>query len=680
MHPILARFRDPKRGTEFDTIAAGNRHAASILLYSQTQEIASNIGTARRAVDDKKFTVYDLPKAGQLAKLNLKIVPGSWRDVMLNERTQYRADMATWKAVIKGTFILALSMLAAAPTGGGSLAALGVLLLDAAAIYEGIDKYRTGKAAGKSSLDPRLSLSADDPSFVWVVVDCVAAGVDAAQLVGILRQAKRLRDLARLQEAGRISAETRELSEVLNQVGRKGGLKYSLGDRIVKEAASIEAAVTSGAHAGALGSATLESLAKRMGTTVEIEAGLKNEIRVHYRVDDVTKHVHVTGIKVGIEATVADVLLHADTVKLLERYNGAVGKIRRLWDDLKKAFGGRGSSPFPPGSEAYNSWHELQKLPEIIDARRARLGKGTLSAQADSALREDIQFLENEYAHHKDVVDRVVLERGEDFIAKRGNVTAKELKQAKYPPPPSKDYYYVRSPKGSDKQFYLRRVSTKKADPLRVEFDADGMPTGKFVAGEWTRAEKAEQLIKSWDKTKQQAFQKVRDEAILNYGNEMLDVVPLKGIVKTDVTIGHFVKDAQRKTIERAFAKAFKAEGVRNPTGQARLIVNEMLSHPVSYIKGTDQLRAFNYRAYFLKGAEAQGDLHHWLPLYLGGDHRALIDMIPDAHKALHGVIDNLEKFEGLIVAPGMLRSKNLKFPEGAAILFKNGSVDLVPL
>ena len=147
MHPILARFRDPKRGTEFDTIAAGNRHAASIPLYSEAREIASNIAKAKQAVDDKKFTVYDLPKAGQLAKLKLKIVPGSWRDVMLNETTQFRADMDKWKAVIKVAFTLALSMLAAAPTGGGSLAALGVLMLDAAAIYEGIDKYRTGKAA-----------------------------------------------------------------------------------------------------------------------------------------------------------------------------------------------------------------------------------------------------------------------------------------------------------------------------------------------------------------------------------------------------------------------------------------------------------------------------------------------------------------------------------------------------
>src|SRR6185436_18250366 len=240
MHPILGQFRDPKRGNDFDAIAANNRRATSALLYAEAKEIASNIAKAKEAVDDKKFTVYDLPKAGQVAKLKLKIVPGSWRDVMLNETTQYRADMARWKAVLKGVFTLGLSILAAGPTGGGSLAALGVLLLDAAAIYEGIDKYRTGKAAGKSSLDPRLSLSNDDPSFAWVVLDCVAAGIDAAQLVGLLRQAKRLRDLARAEKLGTVAPETVELRAILNDLGRKGRLKYlpgdELGDRIVKEA------------------------------------------------------------------------------------------------------------------------------------------------------------------------------------------------------------------------------------------------------------------------------------------------------------------------------------------------------------------------------------------------------------------------------------------------------------
>jgi hypothetical protein len=682
-HPILARFRD-KRYTDFTKLAAGDRQFQGGMLFGEAQEIATNIAKAKQALDDKKFSVYDLPKAAQIAKLKLQVVPGSWRDVALNEQTQWRADMAQWKAVLKTVFVVSISLLAAAPTAGGSLLQIGVLMLDAEAIYEGIDKYRTGKAAGKSSLDPRLSLSDADPSFAWVVIDCVAAGIDAAQLVGMLRQAKRLRDLAGHQEVGTISAEARELSEVLNQLGDKGGLKYKLGNRILKEGAGIEAAALGGAHAGALGKAHLEDVAKRLGTTVEIEAGLGSEIRVHFRVDEATKHVHVTGIRVGVDASVADILLHKNTIKLLERYNGAVGKVRGLWDDFKKLFGGRGSVPFPPGSEAFNSWHEVGKLPEIIDARRARLGakgKGTLSAEADAALREDIQFLENEYAYHKNVIDRLVLEKGEDFVAKGGNVTAAELKKHGYPPPPSKDYYYVRSPAGSDQPFYLRRVTTKSgAPPKRVEF-VNGKPTGKFIEGEWTRAEKAERLVQSWDKPKQKAFEKLKQDSIANYGKELHDVVPIKGIATTERMIGDFVDDAARDAIERAFAKSLKSQGVKNPVGQARLMVNEMLSHRITVIKGTDQLRAFNYRAQFLKGADPQGDLHHWLPLYLGGHHRALIDMMPEAHQALHGVIDKLEGFADLTLAPGAMRgNKALSFQEGAAILFKNGSVELVPL
>jgi hypothetical protein len=677
--PFLAGYKEG-RDKDFAKLGDSNDpNQPMAMIYDETAEVLKNIAKAEEGLANGKFKVWSMAKLANMTKARLQIVPGTWRDKLIEEETHNRAVHDTWTGIFTGILTMGLALLSAAPSGGASIGAgIAVLALDAKAIYEGIEKYQYGKAAGKSSLDPAQSLTNEDPSLAWVVVDCVAAGLDAGQLVGTFKRAVKLRALAKA--ATESSPEVHELRDALNQIGRKHGLSYDLGEKVLRgsAAAGVETAAREGSTLGKLTRPEIEALGKKVGATVQIEEGLGAEIRVHYRIDKVTRAIEVVGIKAGEHANVGEILLHEGTVQLLERYNGTVGKIRRLWDDFKKMFGARGSVPFPPGSEAFNSWHELQKLPAIIEARQARLGSGVLAHDAEAALREDTAFLENELEHHKGIVEQASLEEGADFVASADKAN-KEAIAAGYPKPKSKAYYYVRSGKGAKNEFYLRRVSVKDAEPLRAEV-VNGVPTGRFVKGELSRGEKAEELIKSWAEPTQKAFDAAKADAITKYGKELYDVVPVKGIAETDIKVGELLDRAATVEIERAFRKSLLAKGVENASAKARAMVEELADHQIRVIKGTDQLRAFGYRAAHLKGAEAVGDLHHWLPLYLGGDHRALVDMIADEHTALHRVMDSLEA-AGVTLAPGSIHSApGLNFTEGAAILFTNGAIDFVHL
>jgi hypothetical protein len=676
--PILTSFKDGGDKDFAKLSATDDPKQPLAMLYDKTDEVLKNIATAEEGLASGKYRVWSMAKVANMTKVKLQIVPGSWRDKMIDEEIHNRTVHDTFVGIFTGILTMGLALISAAPTGGASVVAgIAVLALDAKAIYEGIEKYKYGKAAGKSSLDPAQSLTNEDPSLAWVVVDCVAAGFDAAQLVGTFRRAVKLRAIAK---AAQSSPEVHELRDALNQLGRKHGLAYDLGDKVLKGggAAAVETAAREGTTLGKLARTEVEELGKKVGTSVKIEEGLGAEIRVHYRIDKVTRAVEVVGIKAGEHANVAEILLHQGTVKLLERYNGTLGKIRKLWDDFRKMFGGRGSAPFPPGSEAFNSWHELQKLPGIIEARQARLGSGVLARDAQNALVEDVAFLENELAHHKSVVESASLEEGADFIASADSAN-KEAMKAGFPKPPSKKYYYVHAPDKAKVPFYLRRVAVEAAPPLRAEI-VNGVPTGKFIEGELSRAEKAEELIKSWSKKTQGAFENAKAEAKLKYGKELYDVVPVKGIAATETKIGDLLDRAATVEIERAFRKSLIAKGVENASAKARAMVEQLAEHQITVIKGTDQLRAFGYRAAHLKGAEAIGDLHHWLPLYLGGDHRAIIDMVIEEHGALHRVMDGLEA-AGFTLAPSSIQAAHgLNFTEGAAILFTNGAIDFVHL
>jgi len=103
----------------------------------------------------------------------------------------------------------------------------------------------------------------------------------------------------------------------------------------------------------------LPELSQRFGVPVEIDHALRDGIELHY-VLEAHRNVRPTVLRVGPSALIDDILVHGNVVARITRYNGALGKLRKLWDRLV-ALVKRTGQPFPEGSEAWKAYHELAK-------------------------------------------------------------------------------------------------------------------------------------------------------------------------------------------------------------------------------------------------------------------------------------------------------------------------------
>jgi hypothetical protein len=105
-----------------------------------------------------------------------------------------------------------------------------------------------------------------------------------------------------------------------------------------------------------------------------------------------------------------------------------------------------------------------------------------------------------------------------------------------------------------------------------------------------------------------------------------------------------------------------------------------LLAKSITIIQGTDQLREFGYRAHFIKTVgTATGeleDLHHMVPLYLGGDHTIanLMNVQHDVHTKLHTLIDKL-KLGDTYLTPANMQNLSVSFAQGAAVIDKTTGV-----
>ncbi len=242
-------------------------------------------------------------------------------------------------------------------------------------------------------------------------------------------------------------------------------------------------------------------------------------------------------------------------------------------------------------------------------------------------------------------------------------------------------YYYRLDKEGNP--LLVRKVGAN-ASPLRADLNPEGTFKAFSPGGELTRAEEAERIVQGFTKENKTEFEtlKTAEEA---KGNK---VVPIKGLAASDKTIGELTKGTAFR--ERLFDILFEAltnKGEKNAVAMANEAADALMSRKITVVQGTDQLRAFGYRGNFLSATgQAAGevdDLHHLIPLYLGGDHRIknLIDVSESLHRQLHELIEGVKFGEGVTLAPGSIqRAADLNFKQGAAILHPDGSVELRPL
>lgn len=601
------------------------------------------------------------------------------RKVIVETKAKYVKEKKV-AAIVRTVLSVGFSIAAAFTTGGVSLfftaGAFGLGVYDA---IEATDQYHFDKPASNVGED-KYGGMAEDPSLGWLVVAWVGVGLDALDVAKAVKVVGQGGDVAK---AAKVAAASKS--------GKALGLAE--GDLVTK----LRAVAGDVDGATKFSEAHRAVVAGRFGANIDIDPKLVGDVRVLYDVEKGTGRVTVKGVKVGPEATLAEVLAHERLIGLMRRYDGISGKIREYWDKLLSIMGKSPSdaNPFPPGSQAYDSWLELKKLPELVEARLLKYGDGAkdgIKGANESALKADLDFLDNELKRHQKFVDEIALEKGAGFIAKTGDSSRAAVKVG-YPLPPDiktieeieKSAYFYKVSDQGDGTFTLSRKVDSTAPSLRPELGPGGKPTGKFISGELSRAEEAIEIVKKFPEPKQKKFEalKLAEEA---KGNK---VVPIEGMATTDQTILQLTKefgpaDFKAKVYEIVL-EALTRKGDPDAVAKATKATKDLLDHPIIVVQGTDQLRAHGYRAAYLrsskKAAEEVDDLHHMVPLYLGGDHTKLVDLHADLHRRLHELVEGVKWDKaGTSLAPHSIQKAELNFKQGAAILHPDGTVSYNPL
>jgi hypothetical protein len=687
-YPMLGRYQDPD---DLDTFIKETKSGRVDSLERDANQVVRDVYTTRSNIMTGDLNLWTVPSVVYSTMVGLGIDPDGKQGTWIKNKASKQKSKEQFLSIALAVFSIGFGIAAAVFTGGASLAfaagAFGVGMVDAIRTTE---QHFVTNAATNTDVDTPESMLPQEAKehWGWLIVAWAGVALDFA-------------DLAKAAKAGKVGSEIAEVAK---------------GSKTVDEAAQVLAAgnpkllarlrKAAGVHkvTDPVSADMLKQLEPQVGARIEIDPktlGNSGEVRVNLKkVDD---GLVVTGITVGARATVGDVLLHAETVRLLKRYNGTVGKLRELWDRFRSFAKLSGDQVVPPAgwaknSQAYLSWYEVKKLQDIIDVKRAQLQelmkKGAPQAQQD-ALRRDLAFLDNEYGIHKQVVDQAASEAaGELFVAMgEGTKAAMNgplgLRLPDFPHVgPSADpkvlqdaleqsaYYYRRQGGG----FVLARKANKGGKALQPEI-VDGKWTGKFIedADKMTRLEREAALVGSWPEELRDAYKALGDA---HKGK----LVPVQGVAASGTSIGKldpdFV-DECAQILTPAYTRLLGGDTVAG-AAKAREVAESIASHDITVVSGTEHLRAAHgYRASYFKGLESQGlkagadgEVHHLIPLYLGGHHKELLDLEPALHKKMHELIDQVPFSEGTL-APSSIRSAGLPFDKGAAVVGSDGSVQL---
>jgi A nuclease of the HNH/ENDO VII superfamily with conserved WHH len=406
-HPILAAYRSPGRDIP-DLgglgVAADGDAAMRAVLRAVLPKV-KNIYRVRIGLGDE-VDPLELPPAVELAKQRLHVPPGSVRARVVDEAVREAAG-ADWKDWAILAVTLGMAVISAFATGGSTLgiaAELAGVALDAYMFEQALDEYGMGQALANTSLDRARSLSQSEPSLAWLAVQLVGLKWSAATTVRTFREAAAVRHAVRAGEAVDEAAV-----HALDAAGEQAGLGQ-IGQRVVNEAStSTDGMIGAGTGAGAgrtlarhplygdvvgeLASSNLEALGRRLGTQIQLDEVLGTGVEVVFHVDEASDLVSILAIKAGRLALAADVLAHAKTIKLLQRYNGAWGQFRRRLDELLALISG--GAVARPGSEAWKARIEAEKIRRIAASRRRALVHAPTGA-LEQILSDEIAFLDEQ--------------------------------------------------------------------------------------------------------------------------------------------------------------------------------------------------------------------------------------------------------------------------------------------
>ena len=273
-HPVIAAVvhsegdnRHTVTAEDFENLQTIVRGGApqQALIASLISERLDNIQKLR----DRRTEVHplELDTVVEMAKIRLHTPKDSPEERAVLDMLAAEQMDKTLLGIAKAVVIVALSLIAAIPSGGSSLIAAGAFLagagaaaLSVASAMESIREYQLRKAEAGTALDRADALSREEPTLLWVALDVVGAvfdvGAAAKGGAGMLKAAgifRRVSSLAKEAQAVEAGSEAAVKLDELRRVGNAE--KPGLGDRL---AASLQRLRSEGKGVRRLGVAGVE--------------------------------------------------------------------------------------------------------------------------------------------------------------------------------------------------------------------------------------------------------------------------------------------------------------------------------------------------------------------------------------------------------------------------------------
>lgn len=238
-HPVLLAYlgEGQELGKAGD-LGTKDAPAAAEAVGSTMTDKLLNIGKARAGIESGKLSVWKNPDLVALTRAQMKVAPDSMRARVVSDREG--ADESSWLDEMLMVVTLALGLLLAIPTGGGSVATavaisaeIALLAADLYILGKELDQYHLGKAANNTDMSRSEALIAQEPSIAGVLIQIAGTALGAGGVISAVRRANGLRTAVR--EVGNLAdPRVSERIHSLNALGAKYG-DDALGDRLARE-------------------------------------------------------------------------------------------------------------------------------------------------------------------------------------------------------------------------------------------------------------------------------------------------------------------------------------------------------------------------------------------------------------------------------------------------------------
>jgi hypothetical protein len=222
-HPILVSYGLDIHGNEtartLAALASDSGDTRAALVVKQIGEKLDNIETVRKKSVDDRTRVWKLERVvGPTKNLpdvqtRLPLSPGM-RDTIVSDKVLTVQLDEEFTSMAIGLVTLALALIAAVPTGGGSLAVAATATstaVDLGLLAKAVDTYQFDSAASGSNYDKAKAISANEPDLFDLAFQIVVTAVGGAVVIGEARAAigriATLRDQALGLKAASMSAE-----------------------------------------------------------------------------------------------------------------------------------------------------------------------------------------------------------------------------------------------------------------------------------------------------------------------------------------------------------------------------------------------------------------------------------------------------------------------------------------